>query len=75
MSIFPNKQTGIGLPASNRKWAKYKCTISPNRREIASKAKSNPLPIFDDSLYLADYDKLRVIKAFKIKANFYQLLT
>ena len=29
----------------------------------------------DDSLYLADYDKLRVIKAFKIKANFYQLLT
>ena len=72
MSIFPNKQTGIGLPASNRKWAKYKCTISPNRREIASKAKSNPLPIFDDSLYLAGVYKR--VESDKMLTNLYENL-
>ncbi len=32
MIIFPSKQTGIGLPASNRKWAKYKSTMKALRR-------------------------------------------
>jgi hypothetical protein len=72
MIIFPSKQTGIGLPASNRKWAKYKSTISANRRELALKTKSSPLPIFDDSLYLAGVYKR--VESDKMLTNLYENL-
>ena len=46
-------QTGLGLPCSNRNWAKESDFISVDRRQIAIECKTSPLPIFNDSVYLA----------------------
>jgi hypothetical protein len=54
--ISPNKQAGIGLPCSNRAWASIKNKILPYYYEqswYANYHQTNPLPIFNDTLYLA----------------------
>jgi hypothetical protein len=48
-----NKLTGIGVPCSDRRWATYRDTISPERRELVEQVKTSPLPVFNDSIYLA----------------------
>lgn len=50
--ISPTKQTGLGHPYTNRKWEKYRNSISAKRRELVLKAKTSPLPAFDDATYL-----------------------
>ena len=46
-------QTGLGLSCSNRKWSSESDSISVERRQIAIECKTSPLPIFNDSVYLA----------------------
>ena len=53
--ISPNKQIGLGLPCSNRAWASIKNNILPyyyEQRWYANYHQTNPLPIFNDTLYL-----------------------
>lgn len=50
--ISTNKQAGIGLPCSNRKWA-VPGYISSATRESAINFKLGPLPVFNDTIYLA----------------------
>ena len=53
ISISPTKQTGIGLPCSNRKWGNYQGSISAVRRQNVLALKTSPLPYFNDTVYLA----------------------
>jgi hypothetical protein len=52
ITISPNKQTGFGLPCSNRTWSRYNSTISAATRQFALDAKLGPLPVFNDTIYL-----------------------
>ena len=52
INICPNKQTGIGIPCSDRRWS-----LPPHWfngfRERALQSKMSPLPIFNETVYLA----------------------
>ena len=52
ISISPNKLTGIGFSCSDRRWANYNDTISPERRQLVEQVKISPLPVFNDTIYL-----------------------
>ena len=51
-AISPTKQSGMGLPCSNRRWALPSHWFS-GFRERALQTKFSPLPIFNDTVYLA----------------------
>ena len=52
--IWPNKQVGSGVPCSNRAWANMRSYIDYYEQKwYANFHKNAPLPIFNDTLYLA----------------------
>ena len=66
ISISPTKQTGIGLPCSNRKWANHPGKISAQRRQTVLGLKTRPLPYFNDTVYLAGvYNRVQSDKMIK----------
>ena len=50
--IFPNKQTGTGVPCSDRRWSLPSHWFG-GFRERALQTKFGPLPFFNDTIYLA----------------------
>jgi hypothetical protein len=46
-------QKGLGERCSNRAWANMSILISAIQREDALKCKNSPLPVFNDTVYLA----------------------
>lgn len=49
LTILPTKQVGIGIPCSST----FTGWISATMREEAVNAKLSPLPVFNDTIYLA----------------------
>lgn len=53
ITLFPNKQTGLGEPCSNRNWITMSSWVDLPKRVEALQYKKSSLPFFNDSVYLA----------------------
>jgi hypothetical protein len=75
IDISTNKLAGLGLQCKNRIWGtnKYNSTISANTRKLALEAKLQPLPVFNDSIYLAGY--YNRVQSDKMLTNLYERLS